>query len=131
MAKNSKSKSRDLTLLKKIREVQNMLRDGLSRYDVRQHNDLQKDPIIRSGLIYTVSRIFELSKALRDETNARLSWDGSLIKVFRNNAVHKYDSLNNAMAFACIRHCISKELINGIDAIIVEFEDDEAIKHKS
>ena len=119
----NKNRKRDISILLQIRDKQNELLNELQFFGVKRVQDLSPSdrmrPSVRRGLVQMVGDIFELTNGLRDETKEKLGLNLMVIKHFRNSASHNYGILSNEMAYACISHCISKELRQNV---LREFE---------
>ena len=104
--------ARDQFFLKKMYENQTELASGVRKYNITSHSDLSNaDPIIRRGLIHSVADIFELMTPLSDKVKNKLPLNKDIIKQFRNAVTHAYGTVTNPVAYACIKHCIDKDLM--------------------
>jgi len=103
---------REQFFLRKIYENQTELTTGVKKHCIKSHGDLgNADPIVRRGLVHAVADIFELIVPLSDEVKNKLPLNIAIIKQFRDTAAHSYGTITNPMAFACITHCIDKNLM--------------------
>ena len=127
MAEN-KNPSRDITILKHLRNNQTELKNEIEYFKISQASDLTPSetlrPVVRRGLVQMVGDIFELTNGLRDETKMKIGINLMVIRQFRNTASHNYGVLSNAVIFACIKHCVDKVLMQNIADEILRLEND-------
>jgi hypothetical protein len=126
---NDKNKNKELKTLKKIYEHQKILKQELVNYKITSAGDLQTSRIgyaVRRGLVQMVGDIFELSKNLKDTTINKIGLSRIIIKEFRNTASHNYGVLTNDFAIACLKHCISNEIMKNINGEIAQIETELA-----
>ena len=110
---------KDKITLRKIQTVQGEILQAINDLHITQPDDLNSvRPIIRRGLVHAVSDIFEMSVVLSQEVLEQIPFDKVTIKRFRNSASHKYGQITNVLAYACIAHCVSKQLIKAINGLI-------------
>jgi len=99
----------------KLYDTQVELATAIKKYEVLSHADLDKiDPIVRRGMIHAVADIFELTIPLSDEIKTKLALNNDITKQFRNIVAHRYGTMTNPIAFACIHHCIDKVLMKTV-----------------
>jgi hypothetical protein len=104
--------------LMKLYETQAELASAVKKYEVATHADLDKiDPIIRRGMIHAVADIFELTIPLSDSVKNKLALNNDITKQFRNIVAHRYGTMTNPIAFACIQHCIDKSLMETVKTL--------------
>ena len=110
---------RDQITLKKILSVQGEISQAINDLHISQPSDLESiNPIMRRGLVHAVSDIFEMSVILSQEVLDQIPFDKVTIKRFRNSASHKYGQITNVLAYACITHCVNKQLRKAISSLI-------------
>jgi len=106
---------RDQILLKKILENQEVLTSTIRELCISAPSDLDSIHVmIRRGMVQTVADIFELTVPMSEDVLARLPLNHSIIKQFRNTASHNYGQITNTLAYACIVHCVEKQLIKTV-----------------
>lgn len=106
---------RERILLSKIRKYQLLLKATAKELKLASPNDLASiHQMMRRGMVQTVADIFELTAPLGSETMKMLPMNRSIIKEFRNTASHNYGSISNALAYACIVHCIDKHFMDAV-----------------
>ena len=113
---------RDLKILKKITENQNELASFVKEFQITTAADLSKvHPAVRRGIIGFVGDPFELTRPLTNSTKSQLPLNQTVIKQFRNTASHQYGIITDAMAHACLMHCIDKNLVRTVKDLINNF----------
>ena len=102
-------------------EHQEEMRGGMQEYKIKQANDLSLQNIsslVRRGLVHVVADMNEATTELTDETLQRLKLNMTILRPFRNVAIHQYGQVDNVMLYAVIQHCISKEVTDSIKATL-------------
>ena len=110
---------KDRRLLVKIATKQSSLALLVTEYKIKSTADSGSvSPVIRRGLVGFIADIFELTVPLTDNTRKSLPFNMLVMKEFRNTATHQYGSITDAIAFACLQHCVDKSLIKAIEQLI-------------
>jgi len=113
---------RDLKILKKISATQRELSSYVGEFHISQASDMSKiHPAIRRGIIGYIGDLFELTKPLSDAASTKLPLNQTVIKQFRNTSTHQYGIVTDAMAYACLMHCIDKAMIGIVDELISNY----------
>ncbi|MCL2197602.1 MAG: hypothetical protein FWB80_01645 [Defluviitaleaceae bacterium] len=115
---------RDYKILKKIAENQKALSDMVKEFKIVAPEDLSKiHAAIRRGIVGFISDLFELTKPLSESVQPMLPFNRTVIKRFRDTASHRYGTITNTIAHACLMHCIDKNSIQAINKLIEDYSD--------
>lgn len=110
---------RDYKALKKVLLKQEDLSSAVKEFKIASPREMgTTHKMVRRGLVGTVSDIFELTKQMSQDTKDKLPLNNDIIKQFRNTASHRYDIIDDLLAFACTSHCIDKALTKTIKDLI-------------
>ena len=115
---------RDLKILKKISATQKELSSYVNEFQISQASDMSKiHPATRRGIIGFIGDLFELTKPLSDTVKAQLPLNQTVIKQFRNTSTHQYGIVTDTMAYACLMHCIDKNMFHVVDELINNYNN--------
>ena len=110
---------RDHKILKKIAVNQNEIINYVKEFLISSASDMNRiHPAVRRGIIGFIGDFFELTKLLSDNIKKQLPLNQTVIKQFRNTATHQYGVVTDVMAYACLIHCIDKNIIRIINELI-------------